>query len=143
MRGVFVLFVLLRSIYHILYIFNIMSNVMQSRSIATLALASLLVGATALSCKDGGQTAPEPAPADSIVTDTVVEAPVVMDTLRGRVTDATSRTIEMSVVMDLELPDEMETPAEVGVGRDVEVVLRHEADGTQTVVSVRQLHDDD
>lgn len=95
------------------------------------------------SCTPGSAPAEQPLPAaDSLTAATAEPAEVITDTIRGRVTDAASRTIELSVVLDLELNDDVDRQTEVEVGKDIEVVLRHEPDGSQTVVAVKAADDE-
>ena len=93
-----------------------------------------------MSCGQSQQT-PPPASAQTVAaaTDTVATVQVFTDTIRGRVTDAASRAVELSVVMDFELTDDVDRQTALEVGKDVEVVLRHESDGSQTVIAVRDI----
>ncbi len=112
-------------------------------SILRLAAAGAVPMLLANGCTSGSAPAKQPRPAaDSLTAATAELAEAITDTIRGRVTDAASRTIELSVVMDLELTDDVDRQTEVVVGKDIEVVLRHEPDGTQTVVAVRAADDE-
>lgn len=115
-----------------------MSNISTlCRALGTSAIMTLAIVFTA--CNNGSQKEQSSeAESDSVaVTATEAEPVVVNDTIRGRITDAASRAIELSVLMDLDLPDNVDRQTSIEVGKDVEVVIRHEPDGTQSVIAIR------
>ncbi|MBO4906263.1 MAG: hypothetical protein J5486_04400 [Bacteroidaceae bacterium] len=116
-----------------------MSTLFELRHAATAAISAAVGLCLLICCVPAQQTEPaSPAPADSLSTDSTGPAPMITDTIRGRVTDAATRAIELSVVMDFELTDDVDRQTAVEVGKDVEIVLRHEPDGSQTVIAVRE-----
>lgn len=120
--------------YYILF-FDMNNITTWHRIMGFMAVVLSLSALTTACSKDAKSEQPAVA-VDSVATAVSEPQPVVTDTLRGRITDAASRAIELNVIMDLDLPDDVERNTSIEVGKEVEVVLRHEPDGSQTVVSI-------
>ena len=100
-----------------------------------LFILSLLV----LSCTDRRAGAPTDSTADSVTV--AAPAAEAVDTLRGFIGDGTSMNVielvntEATDTAYLELGDDVERRATLEVGNEVKVIVRQEADGSQTVLA--------
>lgn len=99
--------------------------------VAKLLVATVFAGLSASSCQHEQQ--PVPTADDQQINTQLV------DTLRGTILDASTRQIELGVIYSLELDDEAERHSTLEEGSEIQVIVRHETDGSLTVLKTEDL----